>query len=88
MPKPLKVTGYVLAALTAAFVAMLSISSFSEKKLHALSVGMTPAEVLGVMGKPDQTNGTMWFYNPRRPSPDVLLLHFDESNRLEYFSID
>jgi hypothetical protein len=91
MLKALKIAGGFVGLVMAALIITMSlIPPFSPKKLQALHIGMTPAEVEIVWGKPHEKSGdgTMWYYNPRRPSLDVLILRFDETNRLQSFIID
>lgn len=88
MAKALKNFVIVVGGMVVLLCAILLIPPFSEEKLAQLKRGMTTNEVINVLGNPSQDLGARWWYNPRRPSFETLILWFDGANRLEGWTID
>ena len=88
MLRAMKFVGWFAALLALLIGGTLLIPPFAPQKMRQLRRGLTPAEVEAIMGKPNQKNGKIWYYNPRRPSFDVFILDFDDANQLQNFFVD
>jgi outer membrane protein assembly factor BamE (lipoprotein component of BamABCDE complex) len=61
-----------------AFFSMMEAVPVSKKQVARLTVGMTKAEVLAILGEPSQRGPTMWTYSYRFAWPMVNVQFEDE----------
>ena len=88
MVKAFKIAVWSVALVVVLFCLTLMIPPFSEAKIGQLKRGMTTNEVTKLLGDPSNKLEARWYYNPRRPSFETLILWFDGVDRLEGWTID